>query len=228
MSTSLNKDLVPFLAELAKNNTRDWFNEHKDRYQENVQGSMLEFLEALSPKLRKVSKHIEVIPKKVGGSLMRINRDTRFGKDKSPYHTYVAAQLRHARGKSQPAPGFYLRVEPGTVTLGAGIWQPENPALNKIRKAIEQDGAAWKKARDNAKFKTLYGELTGESLKRPPRGFDAESLYVDDLKRKDFVAFREMSSAAASRKDFLEKAVETFAAATPLMKFLCKSLKLAF
>ena len=228
MTTSLNKDIVPFLTELSENNNRDWFTEQKPRFEENVQGSMLAFLEALEPKLRKISEHILVVPKKSGGSLMRIYRDTRFGKDKSPYHTYVAAQLRHELGKKTSAPGYYLRVQSDGVLLGAGVWQPEGPNLKKIRDAIVEDSAAWKRARDNAKFKKLYGPLAGESLKRPPRGFDAEHLFVEDLKRKDFVAFRELSASAASRKDFLDKVVETYAAAKPLMKFLCEAMELEF
>lgn len=227
MTTALHRDLIPFLKDLGRNNNRDWFNKHKDRFDE-VQGSVLEFLTELAPRLARVSRHIAVVPKKSGGSLMRIYRDTRFGKDKSPYNTHVSAQLRHVRGKDIHAPGFYLRVEPGGVTLGAGIWQPEGAAITKIRKAIDRHPARWKKARDDRKFKQLYGELRGESLKRPPRGFDAEHPCIDDLKRKDFVAFRELNAGACTRKDFLDKVVDTYAASSPLMKFLCDALGLKY
>ena len=88
-------DLVQFLKDLDANNNREWFNANKARFEASVQGPLLDLIEALAPRLAKISPHIIADPRKVGGSLMRIYRDTRFSKDKSPYKTYMAAQFRH-------------------------------------------------------------------------------------------------------------------------------------
>ena len=110
--------LVAFLRALDRNNDKKWFQANKDRFSAEVQEPMLAFVEALAPRIRRISKHIVVEAKKSGGSLSRIFRDTRFSKDKSPYHTHVAAIFHHAVGKKAPAPGFFFRIDTKEVTLG--------------------------------------------------------------------------------------------------------------
>lgn len=223
---ALPKDLPKFLKELEKNNDKAWFEANKSRFQENVQGALIDFLGELAPHVKKLSPHILVEPKKSGGSLMRIFRDTRFSKDKSPYHTHVSFALRHEEGKPLPAPGYFLRVDTKTVHLGAGVWQPEKERLALVREAIAADPKGWKRARDNKKFKELFGELDGDSLKRPPKGFDPEHELVEDLKRKDFVAFRNLPHSKLSQPGFLKEVVDSYKAANPLMKFLCAAMEL--
>src|SRR5688572_14502440 len=167
------KDVFAFLAELAVNNEREWFNEHKDRYEGSVRGPALEFIRAIAPKLGKFSSHFVASDAKVGGSLMRIHRDTRFSKEKTPYKTNVGIQFRHEAGKDVHAPGVYVHLDPDQCFLGVGLWQPEPDALTGIRAAIAGDPAAWKRASAGPKFRTSF-ELRGEMLKRPPRGFDPE------------------------------------------------------
>ena len=224
----LGKGLVAFLRDLEKNNKREWFQKNKERYQECVQEPMLAFIRALAPKLERFAPHIVASDSKTGGSLMRIHRDVRFSKDKRPYNTHVSAQFRHERGKNVHAPGFYVRIDPKEVWLGTGIWQPDTPAVTKIRKRIAAKPAEWKKARDGKTFKTAFGELGGESLKRPPRGFDPEHAYVEDLKRKDFVAFRKLKPAQAAGPGFLDEAVKAYKASGPFMEFLCEALRLRY
>lgn len=218
-------DLFPFLAELGLNNERDWFMENKARYESSVREPALEFIRQMAPKLAKISKHFQAIDKKTGGSLMRVNRDVRFSKNKEPYKTNVGIQFRHEAGKDVHAPGFYLHIEPGSVFVGIGMWHPEASALKAVRDHIVDAPAAWKKARDDAGFRK-YFELGGESLKRPPRGFDADHPYIEDLLRKDHIAMCELKGSAVSKPGFVELVADHFAAAKPYVKFLGKALDL--
>ena len=119
--------------------------------------------------LHKVSPRFAAIDKKVGGSLMRIQRDTRFAKDKRPYNENVSMRFIHQDATREAGLGYYLRITAKDVTLGAGVWQPEPPALKRIRDAIVADPSAWKKARDRKAFKEAW-TLDGESLKRRAEG----------------------------------------------------------
>ena len=222
------KDLSGFLSELAKNNDKAWFDANKPRFAESVQQPMFAFMEALSPRMAKISASIVIDPKKSGGSMQRIFRDTRFSKDKSPYHTHVAAIFRHEVGKKVPAPGFYLRIDTSKVTVGSGIWQPEGAAVLAIRTAIVDDAKRWQRLRKDAKFRELFGELQGESLKRPPKGFDPEHPHVEDLKRKDFVGFRDMKLGELCKPSFLDEVERSYRASKSLMKFLCDALEIPF
>ena len=129
-----------FLKKLEKNNDRDWFAEHKQDYEDLVRSPALDFITDMIDGLASISPHFVAMPKKMGGSLMRVHRDVRFGKDKSPYKTNVGIQFRHELGKDVHAPGFYLHIEPGNNFVGAGIWRPDSQTLATIRTAIINKG----------------------------------------------------------------------------------------
>jgi uncharacterized protein (TIGR02453 family) len=221
-------DFAGFLAELGRNNERAWFDRERARYEASVRGPFLAFVRALGPRLKRISSELVADDRKSGGSMMRQHRDIRFSKDKRPYNTHVSAIFHHSVGKKVPAPGYYLRITADEVALGCGIWQPEKDALAAIREAIVADPQGWVRARDAKGFRTTYGELAGESLKRPPRGFDKEHPLVEDLKRKDFVGFRHDPVAGILDPDFPAEVVRSYAAGKPLMKFLCGALDLPF
>ena len=218
-------DTADFLSELAQNNNRPWFNEHKPRYEACVLAPALDFICVMGPRLERVAPHFTAIPKRVGGSLMRIYRDTRFSPDKTPYKTNIGIQFRHELGKDVHAPGFYVHIEPGTCFLGAGLWRPGPGPLGAVRDRIVEDPSGWRKARDAKRFRRRF-ELSGESLKRPPRGYPAEHPCLDDLKRKDFIGIAPFDIRAAADEEFPDRVAADFAAAKPFMAFLCAALGL--
>ncbi len=183
--------LIQFLTQLNKNNNRDWFAKHKSRYEEDVLGPALEFVEAFAKPLHRISPLFLAEPKKIGGSVMRIYRDTRFSKDKTPYKTNVGIQFRHQMGKDVHSPGYYVHIAADECFLGIGIWHPDNPTLAKIREAILSDPQKWKKCSASGPFSRDFN-LAGDSLKRPPRGVEPDHPAIDDLKRKDFIGVKSL------------------------------------
>jgi uncharacterized protein (TIGR02453 family) len=218
---------MSFLRKLDKNNNRDWFQEHKDVYEETVRNPALDFIDDMAGDLAKLSPHFRAQPKKVGGSLMRIYRDVRFSKDKRPYKTNIGIQFRHELGKDVHAPGFYVHIEPGDCFVGVGIWRPDAPSLGKIRDVISETPSKWKKAIGNKTFNKHF-RLSGESLSRPPRGYDKNHPLVADLKRKDFIAIAPFKHKLALEPGFKKMVVSRFKAANDYMEFLCKALALRY
>ena len=219
----ISPKLFQFMGELKANNTRDWFTENKPRYEEHVKEPLLAFITAFAHPLAKISKKFTAAPRGVGGSLFRIYRDTRFSKDKTPYKTHAGVHFKHANAKSVHAPGFYLHLEPTEVFCGVGIWHPDTATANLIRQAIADDPAAWKKASRGAKFAKAF-ELGGESLKRPPRGFDPEHAFIDDLKRKEFIASTRFTRKQACAPDFLDRFADACRTAAPFVAFLTRAV----
>jgi uncharacterized protein (TIGR02453 family) len=209
-----------FLKELEKHNHRDWFSANKPRFESDVRDPMLAFIGELQPRLAKLSRHIVVDPRPVGGSLFRIHRDVRFSADKSPYKTHMAAHFSHA-GCEGSAPGFYLRLEPGQSLAGAGVWHPEAEALGRIREAMVAAPNDWKRATQGLR-------LDGEVLKRPPRGCDPQHPLIEDLKRKDFITGTTYTESKVCASDFLDRFVEDCRTRAPLVRFLCRALGLPF
>ena len=219
--------LFDFLRELKVNNNREWFTANKARYEQAVKQPLLDFIADFGKSLPEISPHYQAIPKATGGSMFRIYRDVRFSPDKTPYKTAAAVQFRHEEGKNVHAPGFYLHMEPGGVFAGCGIWQPDTQTANKIRTAIVEEPDLWLAAIQDTTFKKTY-TLGGDSLKRPPKGFDPDHPLVEDLKRKDFIGSVELSEQAACQEDFLAHYVDMCKAACPLMQFLTEAVGLAW
>ena len=220
-------ELFQFLRQLKRNNDRDWFAKNKQRYLEDVQEPVLQFVSDVGVGLRKISPNLVADPRPSGGSMFRIYRDTRFSKDKSPYKTAVGIRFPHRSSRDVHAPGLYLHLEPGEVFIGAGIWHPDTKTTTKIREAIVERPAAWKKAVRTAPFNGAF-ELSGDSLTRPPRGFDTDHPLVDDLKRKDFIGIRVLDENTATSERFLHSFVAMCRDGVPLVRFLCDALGLPF
>jgi uncharacterized protein (TIGR02453 family) len=219
--------IFEFLEELSHNNNRPWFQENKWRYEQEVREPCLAFIRAFQPRLKKISPFFLASDKRVGGSLMRVYRDTRFAKDKTPYKTNVGIHFRHEFGKDVHAPGFYVHIASEECFLAMGLWRPDASALARIRQAILDDPAKWKRARDNKRFRTHF-ELTGDSLKSAPRGFPKDHPLVEDLKRKDFIGLRHLDEEDVLNEEFAKNTAEAFAASRPYMKFLCGALSVPF
>jgi len=217
-----------FLRDLENNNNREWFEANKTRYQEDALEPFLEFVRAMHPRLRKTSPHILASDKKVGGAMMRLHRDVRFSKDKAPYSPRLGARFLHAKGRKGGTPGYFIRIESTGCTLGTGIWRPDTKFVANIRDHIVKEPKAWKSATGAKSFRDAFGGLAGESLKRPPRGYDADHPFVEDLKRKDFVGFCEWKTTPATKADFPNAVAKTYAASNRFMVFLCDALGLPF
>ena len=221
------QETISFLQELAGNNTREWFNANKERYEKQVRTPALDFIATMEPAIKGISPYIDSSARKVGGSLMRVHRDTRFGKDKTPYKTNIGIQFRHVRGKDVHAPGFYLHIEPGDVFIGAGIWRPDSNHLHAIRLLIDEHPKEWKALKKKVLAKGDF-KLSGESLKRAPKGFTPDHPDIEDLNRKDFIAIKNLPPESIHEKDFHKLIARQFKSTAPLMKFLCDANDLMF
>lgn len=222
------KDFFAFFKELKANNERPWFEANKERYKASVVSPMSDFIEAMAPRLAKISKHFVADPRPNGGSMFRIYRDVRFAKDKRPYKEHASCYFYHSSGKNVHAPGFYMHFAPDEVRFGGGMWMPDAEPLNQIRRAIESDGKSWGKIMADKSFKATFGEIHGEALARPPRGFDAENPYIGDIKRKSFFAMHDSAAKTALSPKLVDEVDAAFRAAKPLVRFLCEAVDVPY
>ena len=218
---------IRFLAELAGNNNRDWFREHKSRYEDDVLDVALRFIISMQDPLAEIAPRFTAVPIRVGGSLMRVYRDTRFSKNKLPYKTNIGIQFRHEQAKDVHSPGYYVHIEPDNVFLGVGMWRPDSDSLRLIRERIAAKPAEWKRAIGASPFQRYFA-LGGESLTRPPRGFDKDHECIEDIKRKSFIAARELDVESCLKPQFQRTVESSFSSAEPFMRFLCKAVGVRF
>ena len=218
---------MSYLKKLAQNNNREWFNEHKQDYEDIIRTPSLNFINDFSDELMMISPHFTAKAKKVGGSLMRIYKDVRFSKDKTPYKLNIGIQFRHERAKDVHSPGFYVHIEPGNNFIGAGIWRPDSDSLGSIRDWICEKESLWLEIKKDTQFKKLF-KFGGDTLIRPPKGYDKEHPLLEDLKRKDFIAIANVPNKFILNNEFRDDVFSYFSAADVYMQFLCDALKLRY
>jgi len=168
-----------FLRDLDKNNTREWFEEHRPDYEEHLMGPARDFVLAMADKLDKFDPAIEATPK-VNQSIRRINRDTRFTKDKRPYKNHFDFYFPHSGFKGRP--GYWLRITPKQIGIGAGLHGFDDKVLAEWRKAVAADATGRPLATSLAKLERANYDVYGEYYKRVPRGFDVAHPRADLLK----------------------------------------------
>ena len=165
---------IIFLRELSQNNNTIWFKEHKNDYEEHVLNPCRLFVTALGERLRSFAPAIIADPR-VNRSLFRINRDTRFSKNKTPYKTHCALWFWEGSGPRMENSGFYLHLEPGKLMLGTGIYCFQKQQLEKYRSFVvdKKHGPALVQAIEETTKSSSFS-LGGSHYKRIPRGFDPE------------------------------------------------------
>jgi uncharacterized protein (TIGR02453 family) len=219
MPAHFSPSLFQYLRDLKANNTRTWFEEHRARYVDAVEGPMLRFITDLAPGLRAISPAIVVNRKRFGGSLYRIYRDTRFSADKTPYKTHVAARFSHEKAKDAPAvPGFYLHLEPDDCMSGGGIYHPDSATLARVRLAIVDDPKGW------SAVKRTGITIEGDRLKRAPAGFSPTHKFIEDLRMKDFYALTPFTERDVCSPDFMDAYVASCRRVEPLVAFLTQAM----
>ena len=216
-----------FLRELAKNNNRDWFQANKPRFEEHVRDPFLRLIGDLQGPLARVSTHYRADPKPSGGSLFRIYRDTRFSKEKTPYKTWAGARLFHERSRQVAAPSFYIHIQPRNCFVAAGLWHPEPPTLKRVREFLANNPAAWLKATRSPAFRRRF-EMGGDTLTRPPRGFDPNHPAIEDIKRKDIAAWNNFSDAQATAANLRDYVAKQLAGLAPMVDYLCAAVDVDF
>ncbi len=167
------KETVSFFRRLKKNNTRDWFEANRGIYIKHVLEPAKSFVAAMGPRLKTISPNIVAAPK-VNKSIFRINRDTRFSPDKSPYKPNLGIYFWEGPRCRMESPGFYVHLEPPTFLLAAGYYLFPDWLIGSYRKAVvhpqhgREMAAVLKQISDSTDFK-----IGGQHYKRIPAGYEA-------------------------------------------------------
>jgi len=223
--TGFSDDTIRFLGELTLHNEKAWFDRNRLRYEEVWVEPAKRFVEALGPKLQRLAPGIRFEPR-INGSLMRINRDVRFSKNKEPYKTHLDLWFWEGPDKTWQRSGFYFRLTPKALLLGTGVHLFEPPLLARYRKAVAADksGAELMKAIGAVGKKGI--ELGGEHYKRVPKGFPPDHPRARWLKHDGLYAgFEGKVPKELKSPRFVDYCVERFRATLPVHQWLVKLTK---
>ncbi|MEO8794282.1 MAG: DUF2461 domain-containing protein [Daejeonella sp.] len=218
----ITKATFDFLKDLAQNNNREWFHDHKNEH-DLAKQNVLDFVQQV---INKLGKTEPLIPQNLEAKncVMRIYRDIRFSKDKTPYKTNFGAGIS-PNGKNFNGPGYYLHISPEGCFVAGGCWMPEAENLKLIRQEIDYNASSFREIIEDPDFKSYFVEPDRENLlKTSPKGYPADHPEIEFLKLKSFTVSHEINSAELSNKNSVDKVVEGFEKMHPFMIFLRNAL----
>jgi uncharacterized protein (TIGR02453 family) len=208
-------EAVQFLRDLAAHNDRAWFQPRKGDYERLLKEPMAELCVVLSEEFARRDLPLEADPVR---SPFRIYRDVRFSKDKSPYKTHVSASFPWI-GEGHGV-GGYFSLSGDHAYVGGGCWHPDSPRLAGWRRAVADDPEAVHAALEEPGFKTAFGGVEGDSLKRVPPGYPADHPDAELLKLKDVTFGRNLSPEEISSSALPAHIADSLAASLPLLRLL--------
>ena len=224
--TGFRPDAIDFLAELAQNNDRAWFQPRKADYEALLKEPMEALVAALAAAFEARGLPLQADPKR---SIFRIYRDTRFAKDKSPYKTHLGASFPWI-GDGDPnadvshtehANGAYFHLQPGNNYMGGGMWRASKERLDAFRRSIVDDDRRVRAALEEPGFLAEFGPVEShETLKRVPPGYPPDHPMADLFRYKDIVFGRRMSDDEVYSTALPDILAEAYANATPVFRFL--------
>ena len=215
------KPVFDFLNDLEKHNNKAWFDENRTAY-EVARTSFESFVDQLISEYGRIEDLGGITAK---DCVMRIYRDVRFSKDKSPYKTNMSASITPG-GKKSSSLGYHLHLQPHDNSLIAGgLYMPTSEQLAKFREAIHQDATSFKAIINDKEFKKYFGMPEGEKVKTVPQGYSREHPEIELLRFKQVVVVHHVSDETVLSPKFSTHVIKTFTAMKPFLDYLNAILK---
>jgi uncharacterized protein (TIGR02453 family) len=224
-----SRGALTFLRQLKRNNRREWFQEHREAYDNELLAPLRLLVEEMDVRFARFAPEIAGDPKR---SIFRIYRDVRFSKDKSPYKTHAAAWFKHqnsAHGVGSEThgggAGFYFHLEPGGSFVAGGIWMPPRPSLLRLRDAIANDPGAFARSMGGTTFKRRFGKLSEEAmLMGLPHGYAEGHPAEEWLRYKSFTVHAMLTDAQALSTRLADRVERDFTTLLPFVRWLNNAL----
>lgn len=210
----LSSDTIGFLSDIEKNNNREWFNTHKERFQE-AYSEFRSLASSIQEKFSEIDGHVDV-------KVFRIYRDVRFSKNKDPYKTNFAAGFTR-EGKYRRG-GLYIQVEPQNTMIGGGFWNPNSQDLKKIREGIVRNEKEYRTLLSSSEISNYFMGIEGEELKSAPRGYAKDHSAIDLIRKKQFILSKTFTNKDVTRSGFSDTVIDGYKKLLPYFDFMSEIL----
>ena len=216
-----------FLKLLRENNNKEWFDLHRSEWKE-IQASLNIFTEQLIEGISSFDTSIKGLT--IRDCTYRINRDTRFGNNKTPYKTHIGIFIA-PKGKKSGYAGYYFHIEPaggdfiGFSSIAAGLYMPEPVILRSVRDEILDNGTELQKSIENSDGFTINNDY---KLKRTPRGYPTCSEFDELLKLKFFIIEKPINDSFILSDNLLDRLLNEFKKTTPFLNIINRAVKFGY
>jgi uncharacterized protein (TIGR02453 family) len=211
-----SNDALRFLRGLKRNNRRDWFEERRTVFEQDVKAPMLALIERLTAGMADYAPATKC--------LFRIYRDTRFSADKSPYKSHLGAWWSRTGMEKTSGAGYYIHIGAEEFVIAAGAYMPEKEQTLAIRRRLIADHAEWKLLIEDRSLLRAFAVHDPMALSRPPKGFPPEHPAIEWVKWRQWGVTAHLPAEEALKPNLAGLVEKRFHLATPLVNFLNEPL----
>jgi len=215
---TIKKSTLDFLNQIKFNNNREWFITNRPAYleaRENFESFVQKLIDQII-EFEPIMKGLEV-----KSCVYRFNRDIRFSNDKSLYKTHFGAFIvRGGKKNGDKYGGYYFHIEPGSSIIAGGAYMPPAPWLSAIREKIDEEPDRFIKILNDKEFIRFFGQLTGEKLKKAPKGYPPDHPNLNLLKFKSYLVVNEVTDELVLSEKYFEHTINVMKAMKPLNEYL--------
>ncbi len=212
------KELLHFLQELNKHNSKDWMDDNRAWYHQ-VRNDFIQWLDELNLQLSVLDPEYYHTPGKKG--INRINNNLMFHPNKPVYKDHFGAGLDKAPNSAD----FYIEIGICGSLLAGGLWRPEPKTLRSIREAIDYDGEELQAILKKPSFKKMFGDLyQDEKLQTTPKGFSKDHPHIELLRHKTFAVVHPLPTEMVLGPSFREMVIKVYLEMLPFRRYLNKSI----
>jgi uncharacterized protein (TIGR02453 family) len=210
-----------FLGDLEINNNRDWFNENKSRFKEDIELPFEKFISDLIEELKKLNPNLNISAKE---AIFRIYRDIRFSKDKTPYKIHMSAIISQGARKDYTSPGMYIELKANEIRLYFGVYEPDSKSLLRLRTFIAHHSIELNKLITAKKFIDTFGEIKGEKSKVIPKEFKAIGEQQNLIYNKAFYFVTVLDEQWIGSDKLIKEVIRIYKLAQPMNDYLAEAL----
>ncbi|ROV89369.1 hypothetical protein VPNG_10129 [Cytospora leucostoma] len=229
----LHKNTMLFLKDLKANNNRKWLKSVDPEFRRSLK-DWTTYVEAFTQKIIAADPTIPELPLKDVN--FRIYRDIRFSKDPTPYKPHFSAAFSRT-GRKGPYACYYVHCEPGSCSVGGGLWHPEASHVAKLRASIDERPQRWRRVLMDEEFRQTFlapaksGDEKGclkafarlnavNALKTKPKGFDTSHRDIELLKLRSFFVHKRVPDGIFTAEDGQEQIIGIIRAMVGFVTFL--------
>lgn len=214
-------DYLDFFEELSENNSKEWFDKNRKRYEKSVKTPFENFTVDMIAQLNLIDEKITMQAK---DAMFRINRDIRFSNDKTPYKLHRACFISAGGKKDNAYPGYYIQLGKEGLILAGGIYEADKHIIQRFRTYIANNLDEFNSLINDKKFKDAFGELKGEKNKIIPKEFQQVFKKETYIANKQLYFWKEVDKKIIISENLVEFILENFKAAEKVKKFLTNAI----
>jgi len=211
------KQIFLFLNDLVNNNSKEWMDKNRSRYEE-CKSILTEVFDPILDELKSIDPRI--VQPNARKALNRINNNLMFHPDRPTYKDHFGIGFGYGKGLAD----FYIHIGLDEMLIAGGLWHPSNEKLKFLRQEIDYEGKELRLILNNSGFKKHFVLYEEDKLKSAPKGYSKDHPMINLLRMKSLAAMRPIAREDFLGEDFRDLVIDSYKIIAPLLDFANRAI----